>query len=507
MMHSSLYMIADKTEEIKIEVKACERRRGIVETRRIKAPFEEDVLYVASIDELQMAVELPRHLVVLTNHDVPDRLSSIPNLGIIRSDDVAEACAEIARTLVSLSHWDARLLEAIATRRGVDEVLQIAAEQLDNPIALFDSRQALLSYAGSLSSRVGGTIWDEVLLNNFSPLEFFTHDEQKAIDQLSRSGWPYRIRPARNPENEYLCATITVDRQMVGSLGQVDVNKPFTQSQVAFTDLVCERLQTALALRLGKGPGADDASFLLRSILNGNRADRGLISYHLSKLGWEQGTSFRLLVMPLPEETVQNERGESRLARINRALHKALCILYENSVVALAPASQLDSESSLGQLLKQLGMRLVSSEPFSDVSDAPIAYEQCLLAASSLPLDEHKIASFSDAFETLFPAALEQAIDPRAVCNEAILDLAANGYKGNVERGRALVRELYVYLVRGCNSHRAARDLFLHRNTLVYHIAMMEQLLGCKFDELSTSKTLFLEISCLVSEAKSSSGI
>lgn len=497
-MHVSLHMLADKTIGHRIEVVACEQLRGIVEVRRLEEPAADNILYVATFDELSSRASLPRHLVIVTEGLIPERIPTVPNLGIVESDDVASVYAEIARTLVALSHWDSRMLEAIAARQGIDAVLRIAAEQLDNPIALFDSRQALLGFAGDITAKAGGTIWDDVLLNDYSPIEFFTQEEQREIDGLFRSGRPFRMRPAKNPDREYLCEAITVDRQMVGSVGLVDINAPFTEGQVWFTDLIADRLQMAFALRLGNGPGADDTAYLLRSILNGNKADHGLIAYHLDKLGWSRDAGFRLLLMPLPEGAEQSAGNESRLTRIARALGKAISIIYENSIVALTSASRDIAYGTLQELLGRLGMECFESEPFSSIADARIAYDQCLLLASALGTGYGAAARISDSFECALVAAIANGTDPRVLCSETIRNLAVRGYKGDVERGRTLVRELYVYLARGCNSHHAARELFLHRNTLIYHIEQLERLLGCRFGELSVSQKFFLMVSCII---------
>ena len=137
---------------------------------------------------------------------------------------------------------------------------------------------------------------------------------------------------------------------------------------------------------------------------------------------------------------------------------------------------------------------------FADIADARIAYDQCLFI-----LDNQQGAGpqpLPDVLEGSPVSAIAGALNPRIFCDETIYGLCAYGYNGDAARGKALVRELYVYLLRGCNSHKAARELFLHRNTLVYHIELLEKLMGVKLDELSTSQTLYLVTSCLIALAE-----
>lgn len=500
-MHLSLDIIAEEVRGLGVEVLACERRRGIVEMARIGGELHDNVLYVANPEELSGLVRAPRHLLVAgvaSKGALPDA----PNLAIApEARDADDAFSRIAEAFVTLAHWDARMLEAIAARQGVASVLDIAAEHLSNPIALFDSKLALIARAGGVTDGARGTIWEDVLGKGFSPIEFFTRDEQMTIDRLSNQRWPYVLRPARDPGHSYLCTSIRVDRQFVGSTGQVDVNAPITPGQVALTDLVSDRLQMALALRLGNGPGEDDTTYLLRTILNGNKADKGLVSYHLKRAQWDEAAGFRIVLMRLPGGTEESLARENRLARIVTALPRVVAILYEEAVVALIPGDSDPCPPRLAVLLGRLEMRAVASERFAEMGDAQRAYQQCLLAFDATRGTTPPLVRFADAFEQVLPLALERGVEPRVLCDRRVLELVERGYKGDTERGRALVQELRTYLVCGCNAHRAARELFLHRNTLVYHVELLEQLLGTGLEELPAPRKTLLEVSCLVALA------
>lgn len=447
------------------------------------------------------AIAEASHVLAVIAPDEPVPESDAQSYAVARTQaslDVVHACA--CSALVSLSNWDSRLLEAIAARQPLDVVLELAEERLSNPIALFDSKLALLAYAGSFSENAEGTIWEDVLLNRFSPIEYYTRDEQLSIARTSRRAWPSIIRPSRDPRFRNLSRAIIVNGQVMGSIGQVDVTSPFTPGQVALADLVADRLQIALLLRLGGSSDEDDTDYLLRSVLNGNKTDKGLAELHLRRLGWSDDTVLRLLVCSSGGDSL-TEDDDASFNRISKSFPHVPAILYEGMFVMLVPDSDPASDAKLGQLMRKLGKRGAVSEPFKGITRARVAYEQCRLALDTLvgpAWSEAPIVVFSDAFASVLCRAIDPELDPSTLCDPVIWSLAKDGYRGDHKKGHSLTRELYAYLMNGCNAHLTAHQLFMHRNTLLYRIGQIEDLLGIQLASLSSSRRLFLIVSCLV---------
>ena len=502
-MHISLHILAEELAVLNMDVLSCERRRGIATFSRMEAEPRDNVLYVATPAEVAQVEVLPRHLALVCNMGSRDIevLAGVPNLAVIETDESIDAAiGAFGEAFMGISNWDSRMLEAIAAQHEIDSVLAIASERLHNPIALFDSKQALLSYVGELSPNSEGTIWEEVLHNRYAPIEFYSASERAELMRLSRQDWPFRMRPAKNPDRENLSRIIRVNGTSIASVGLVDVNETFTEGQVALVDLVCDRLQMALSMRLGSRPSRDDSSYLLRSILNGNKADKGVVAYHLSLLGWRQAEGFRLIACRLPESESGTLADNSMTKRIANISAHSMTLSFEGCIISMLPCGYSQELEKVVSSATSMGLACAASEQFADIADARIAYDQCLFI-----LDNQQGAGpqpLPDVLEGSPVSAIAGALNPRIFCDETIYGLCAYGYNGDAARGKALVRELYVYLLRGCNSHKAARELFLHRNTLVYHIELLEKLMGVKLDELSTSQTLYLVTSCLIALAE-----
>lgn len=490
------------------EVLAREERLSLSGATTLPEEVTASTLFVTCPDALGHA-PIARHvLIVVSQEDAEEPAvltdaSGYASLAVLRTTlSLGEVYAHVCSALLKLSNWDTRMLEAIAAHQDASSVLAIAAERLDNPVALFDSSGALLTYAGDFTGNVSGTIWEDVLENRYSPIEYYTHEEQREIERLVRRPWPFMVRPTRSPAHTNLSRALFVNGQPVGSVGLVDVAAPFTPAQIALVELIADRMRLALTLRLGGSGETDDRTYLLRSLLNNDKVDKTLVARHMTKLGWKAGQPLTLLCLAMPRAIDDETAMHMRLERIGRCLRQGISIVYDNCVVTLCVGIPNEEEAGATRLLhvlEQLDLFGSMSEPYTDPLQSRVAYEQCQLALKAFSGEgERRLVRFSDVFEHVVTKAAYPEIDPRVLCHPSILSLAQQGYRGDVERGKTLVRELYTYLMNGCNAHLSARQLFLHRNTLTYHIEQVETLLGVTLDQLSLSRRLFLISSCLV---------
>ena len=100
---------------------------------------------------------------------------------------------------------------------------------------------------------------------------------------------------------------------------------------------------------------------------------------------------------------------------------------------------------------------------------------------------------YSSVFRQKLVGALGSSQDMADSVDDLVAELWDNG-----EREQGLVRSLYQYLVCGGNLSAAARALFVHRNTLIYRLGVLEERMGTKLDDLSEDERLLYLMSCLV---------
>lgn len=473
--------------------------------------FDDDVLYVVSQKDAKTFDEqfCPKHFLMVCDGMKPVHfvmpVHSCEFVTAKASASPSQVFAEITELFESFSHWDTRLLQAIVGRQGIDAVLEIAAEKLANPIAFFDSTLSLVTKAGEFSGGYSGSIWEDVISNGFSPVEFYTREEKLLVsDGIKANAWPAVIRPERTPDHANLFASITVFDKQYGAIGQVDLVAPFSLGQIALAEHVRNRLQEYIALSSSLLEGADELIDNIVRIIEDKPFDLRLFNYYLRKKGWHPEDSFRLLLCPFESNDEWVLDQESRVRRIEKAIPKAITFLYEDSVVCLARSSDYsfvgeDCSEQLAQVLSDLEMICAVSEEYAPITKAAYAFRQCRMIideADSMVLEG--VIPLEAVFENMVSGFLNESAQADAICHQVILDLVRSGYKGDFELGRELVTILYRYLIDGQNMCLCSRQLFMHRNTLAYRIGRLEEMLGMQFSELEPATILYLELSCLI---------
>ncbi|WP_296559090.1 hypothetical protein [uncultured Acetobacterium sp.] len=121
-------------------------------------------LYIAEATSfLNRRTGFPANLIV-----IGDELSSFK---LEQMDTLVQISGNIDRETVmqklfdvynAYNHWDQRMLTAILENAGIEEFLKIAAENLDNPIALFDNSLTVIATASSFLNSAAGTIWEKI---------------------------------------------------------------------------------------------------------------------------------------------------------------------------------------------------------------------------------------------------------------------------------------------------------------------------------------------------------
>lgn len=504
---------ARRGEGLSCMVFAREERRGISGIRLVErgdaanTQLDDETLYIIPVGLLpRLTCPLGGcHLAVVS----PNELTSLPSAAevgvIVTYLDTVHVFALAVEAFDHLARWDARMIGAVLACKSPLDVLQVAAEEYGNPIALVDDTLAYVGYAGELPEGPTGTIWDDVISKGYTPMEYFTRAERLAISSRSGGGaWPLMLTPERNPEGIGVIATMYCDGNEVGSLGIVQLKVPFTPGQIGLVDLIRERVEAAFGIMRDErdNPTRFVDSHLLADLYNGRLVDDRVLARHLGLRGWVEGVAYRLLVVGYAEQG--SYFFESVADRLHARFPKAATALVGGDLVMLFcsadyPVDEGEFVQKLDTTARELGLLCMLSSRFEDLEELADLRCQCELAQLAAPRsDGFGVMCADKVYEQLLSHVLLESVPGATMCDTRVLDLVRKGYRGDVARGAEMVRDLYVYLLHGANAFHAARLLFIHRNTLIYRLERLEELLGCSFSDIPDWKIMQLEVSCLV---------
>ena len=105
-----------------------------------------------------------------------------------------------------------------------------------------------------------------------------------------------------------------------------------------------------------------------------------------------------------------------------------------------------------------------------------------------------RIAHFADVQPDIFAQTIVEHLGRGVACDPVVLAL----WDEEGDAGRELVRCLRAYLLAGGNIARAARELYVHRNTLIYRIGKLSRVLGIDVTALDGNTTMYYLCSCML---------
>ena len=180
----------------------------------------------------------------------------------------------------------------------------------------------------------------------------------------------------------------------------------------------------------------------------------------------------------LPESDVSDTRQSAYIHQIKNILPHGVVLYFEHSIVAVCRRRDFDpdyekSYAALEDLLKRLSLKVYISTRFFRFTDLSMAYGQCRLM-KSYPLEPQKhIQRFDEAFPHVLYGVLKEKNSLPGFCHPAVLSL----WQSHMEQDLTLIHTLKCYLINGRNISETARTLHLHRNTLIYRLRKIEDLL------------------------------
>ncbi|UYO64367.1 helix-turn-helix domain-containing protein [Acetobacterium wieringae] len=466
-------------------------------------------LYIADATSfLNSRTVFPANLIVIGDELSSFKLEHVDTLMQIPSGVDRETVMQRLFDVYNIyNHWDQRMLTAILENIGIEEFLKIAAENLDNPIALFDNSLTVIATAGSFLNSAAGTIWEKINIPGYPLADFFTLQEQQelSVKMLKQVEEPYLYHPVFDQRHTYASTHIWIDQKLCGNLGLVDINAPFTEGQLRILWHITERLTRYFKSNDAYIHIAENQTHFIKHLIEDQIADEKSIIYHLKRFGLKRYDDYYLLCFVCPMTSSSEIESMSFVKRINQYYYGSIISVYDQQIIlilseAVYPIQSQEEQTRMAELLLKYEMNCGISICFHDFLQLRHYYVQSRFAAEiSLKSNNENQKSFcfyEACYQEHLVELLSRSVELPVICEPEILKLKNFGEEHEIE----LIHCLRVYLQHGRNLSSTAKELNLHRNTLIYRIDKIGRILKLDLSHLSEEKNFFLIFSCMVAE-------
>ena len=402
---------------------------------------------------------------------------------------------QLAIIFETFQQWHDDIREMLLNKWNLQELLNIGARFLPNPIGLFDINGALLARTGDLGQHAEGTLWEDIDDIGFTPtddgidMEFF-------MMRMNMEKSPFFLRTTEGKFTSFsrIICPLHYEGNCFAYLGTQDYYEELTQFDRSIICILKPIMEFALRYSDSGATILDGNSFAIRTLLSGyTLAEEGVESLLEA---WQRDKDDSYYVIVFKEGL--SYRTEI-LNHIQHIMAEAKLHYFDGHIVAIYYGANLEENKELLTQLEIMAHRMDISIGASNmqkvITDLRVGYLQGLLAAEEQ--GKMRVCFFSD----VYLSHLAKAINDSPYCSAIlfphfleIMRVKKEGYD------MSLISTLRQYILMNGNLSMTASALYIHRHTAEYRISKIEELLGICISELTEQERIQLYISCLWAE-------
>ncbi|HHX24992.1 MAG TPA: hypothetical protein GX723_13470 [Thermoanaerobacterales bacterium] len=377
---------------------------------------------------------------------------------------------------------------------GIPRMIKKAAEILGNPVVVTDESYDLVGY--SSAGEVNDPIWKAIVESGYCPIDIVKILRHEGFEkQLEIEASPLFL--TKGQFSKYIRRLVTeirIGEQLKGYIALLEYEKTITPVDQEILKFV----SSIIALEFAKSDAISKArghlgQELLGDLVKGNIGSEAIAKNRVKSLDWILGEYFQVVLIGNRENRpIGGEYYDSAQSIILRHLPASKIGFSTNYIVILATGNSQDMLKGVLPALKNFC----------------ILHYLCLGIGRSYKTLTEISLSFKEAQKALL---LASSIERPGVVHYyedlAVYDLLVNvrsdyrvhpGLQKLVEYDKNndtdYVKTLSTYLRNYKNLSRTADDLFLHRNTVLYRLRKIEEILQANLDNHSLCLQLQLGI-------------
>lgn len=429
---------------------------------------EEDLLYVGHAGDF---IQSGGRGVICANGE---------DLILLNTEDEFRVFNEIQRMLEFYNDWESGIMRALEEGLAIGEILRMSMPVFRTTILVTDASHSLLGLQespqkpdhftmenGHLSTR------DVIMLNEI-------------LQQYSERHAPYIVDEGHDIK-DIVRNFYARNGDLIGWFVSIEGADHHVNSRMHLTEVFCRLLDFWFRIN-EEALLFSPQSALFINILDGKETDPALVRFKQEGIGWQGEPAMQLFCI----RDIASNRFD--LPYLQKALSSSFaavyCFKYLSDVMIIVNYEKIPEEEFLRTLTDILKRRKLScgcSYPFQDLFQLPAFYQQAQLAMQYGEQRAGKINRCEDhALEYLRHQINEKK--PLSVSAPGLEKLKQQ----DASAGTEYYRTLAVYLREERDQTRTAEVLCVHRNTLIYRIKKIEQILGMDLGDVRLRFLLLL---------------
>ena len=407
-------------------------------------------------------------------------------------EEIAEFMNDMQEIFDTADGWERKIHDLMLEHAGMERLLQVTSEFLQNPLTVIGLDFTFVAEAGSKYLPPRARLYtDEGLNVEYVNALLQNETYREMADTHETVMFPAYISGCRSMNRN-----LFVDEKATHRLILTECRVEITQGVICVLDILSEKLEFLLAHEEEETDPDRDIEQIFVRVLSDRTADYMQISRELSELGWGGNHEYMCLILQITYLNQQNLSTKAICRYIKKKLGDSVSFLYQDEIVVFFDLTRLgmNQEEVAGKLVYIIRDTYLKAGYSRVMTGHMNLRRQYVQAKTALDVGSRKkpylwIHYFSQVAMTYILEQATKRLPGTMICHEGLLELK----KHDEENQTQYMETLRVYLEQHLSATQAARELFIHRSTFLYRLDRIREILQSDLDD--PEEIFYLELS------------
>ena len=407
-------------------------------------------------------------------------------------EEIAEFMNDMQEIFDTADGWERKIHDLMLEHAGMERLLQVTFEFLQNPLTVIGLDFTFVAEAGSKYLPPRARLYtDEGLNVEYVNALLQNETYREMADTHETVMFPAYISGCRSMNRN-----LFVDEKATHRLILTECRVEITQGVICVLDILSEKLEFLLAHEEEETDPDRDIEQIFVRVLSDRTADYMQISRELSELGWGGNHEYMCLILQITYLNQQNLSTKAISRYIKKKLGDSVSFLYQDEIVVFFDLTRLgmNQEEVAGKLVYFIRDTYLKAGYSRVMTGHMNLRRQYVQAKTALDVGSRKkpylwIHYFSQVAMTYILEQATKRLPGTMICHEGLLELK----KHDEENQTQYMETLRVYLEQHLSATQAARELFIHRSTFLYRLDRIREILQSDLDD--PEAIFYLELS------------
>lgn len=371
--------------------------------------------------------------------------------------------------------WELAVMEDVARKKSLNDILSHASMVTPNPIQLIDPSMRMVAHSSTDILHEISVVYRHILRTGYPPYHVLMRQVATGEqERLNKTRGVFHVQPDGSVSASYECRNIFEKDQLVAHIFHINIYTGPTASGLEIADRLGEILTPYLKDAAVMRSQAALGNALFHDLLEGKELDEAVLRGALCVYQWKPEDPYRIAHL----HSVGSEAVQYFLAQLTDLpgiLEEIQVIFYGKCYILLFHNTKLqDILEIVTPLAERFQVYVTIGKEFHGIQQLA-AYQKQLLTTTAAGLTRKPNRYvLSDEDMGIYDLISSSAGIPlKQICHEGVYRLYEYDRKNNTN----FIKVLLTYMECGCNGQKAAAALFIHRNTLNGYLSRISSIL------------------------------